>query len=95
MNDPGGYKSQLAARCHYLRQTINKERHEPMALCNHPIREGLECIGPFLEDLPTDCGLWEPHPQSHLIPAPQPERWRGRGRRGGYDMQRPWRSDWH
>ena len=90
MNDPGGYRNQLAARCVYLKQTINKERHEPMALCSHPIREGLECIGPFLEDLATDCGLWEAHAQSHLIPAPQPERWRGRGRRGG----RSWNNDW-
>ena len=39
------------------------------------MRSGKECIGPFLEDLTTSCGLWEANPQSHLIPLPQPERW--------------------
>lgn len=64
------------------------------AICYHPIREGKECVGPFLEDLSTSCRLWEPHPQSHLIPLPQPERWQGRRRREGFDMQRGRPADW-
>ena len=58
------------------------------------MRAGKECVGPFLEDLTTSCGLWEPHPQAHLIPLPQPERWQRRRRREGYDLQRGWRGDW-
>ena len=30
-------------------------------ICNHIIREGKDCIGPFLENLETDCGLWDPN----------------------------------
>jgi hypothetical protein len=30
-----------------------------VCLCEHPVRSGFDCIGPFIEDLPTDCGLWE------------------------------------
>jgi hypothetical protein len=65
-----------------------------LAVCEHPVREGKACVGPFLEDLATDCGLWEQHPESHLIPLPQPERWQRRRRREGFDLQRTWRSDW-
>jgi hypothetical protein len=53
-------------------------------VCQHPVREGLECVGPFLEDLVTSCGLWEPHPQAHMIPIPEPERW----------QQRRWGGNW-
>lgn len=31
-------------------------------LCLHAIREGRECVGPFLEAAETDCGLWEALP---------------------------------
>lgn len=30
-------------------------------LCNHIVREGKDCIGPFLENLETGCGLWDPN----------------------------------
>jgi len=30
-------------------------------LCNHIVREGKDCIGPFLENLETSCGLWDPN----------------------------------
>lgn len=29
-------------------------------ICQHIIRDGRECVGPFLDDHETDCGLWEP-----------------------------------
>jgi hypothetical protein len=28
-------------------------------LCQHIVREGSECVGPFLDDHETTCGLWE------------------------------------
>jgi hypothetical protein len=88
-------RTYLAVHCQHLYRSINPERREPTSLCLHPVREGQECIGPFLEDLTTDCGLWEPHPESHLIPLPQPERWQRRRRREGYDLHRPWGgNDW-
>jgi hypothetical protein len=86
--DLGSFKAQLAVHCMHLSRSIGREAREPVAICLHPVREGKECIGPFLEDLSTDCGLWEVHPQSHLIPLPQPQRWQRRRRREGYDLQR-------
>jgi hypothetical protein len=76
----------LAVHCLYLRRTLESGRLDPIVmLCQHPVREGKDCIGPFLEDLTTSCRLWEPHPQSHLIPLPEPERWQRRRRRQSYD----------
>ncbi len=51
----------LAIQCRYLRRTIDADRADGpvVCLCEHPIRTGFDCIGPFIEDLPTDCGLWE------------------------------------
>ena len=51
----------LAIQCRYLRRTIDAGRADGpvVCLCEHPIRTGFDCIGPFIEDLPTDCGLWE------------------------------------
>ncbi len=51
----------LAADCRYLRRTIDTARADGplVCLCQHPVRAGLDCVGPFLEDLPTRCGLWE------------------------------------
>jgi len=83
----------LAVHCQYLWRSISPDRRERSSVCLHPVREGEECIGPFLEDLPTTCGLWEPHPESHLIPLPQPERWQRR-RRAGYDLPRAWGGGW-
>ena len=82
----------FAIHCQYLRRTLEPGRIEQfVALCTHPVRDGKECIGPFLEDLQTSCGLWESHPQSNSIPLPQPERWQRRRRREGYDLTRDWR----
>ena len=51
----------LAADCRYLRRTIDSSRGDGplVCLCSHPVRDGFDCIGPFLEDMPTDCGFWE------------------------------------
>ncbi len=51
----------LAADCRYLRRTIDAARADGplVCLCQHPVRAGFDCVGPFLENLPTRCGLWE------------------------------------
>jgi hypothetical protein len=82
---------QLAIRCLYLSRSAEPGRSQTQCLCLHPVREGQECVGPFLEDLSTPCGLWERNPQASLIPAMQPDRWRRR-RPDGYDVQRQWRG---
>jgi hypothetical protein len=28
-------------------------------ICRHVIRDGSICVGPFLDDTETHCGLWE------------------------------------
>ncbi len=84
----------LAIHCQYLRRTIEPGRAEPFVMvCQHPVRDGSECIGPFLEDLGTGCGLWEAHPRSHLIPLPEPERWQRR-RRAGFDYRPSYSDGW-
>lgn len=58
----------LAADCRYLRRTIDSSRADGplVCLCEHPIRSGFDCVGPFLEDMPTDCRLWE-EPGARLV----------------------------
>jgi hypothetical protein len=90
MNNPRDDSVHLAVHCSYLVQPSERASREPQMLCGHPARDGRLCVGPFLHDLSTDCGLWEPHPNRHLIAAPVPDRWQGRRRRSGYDMQRGW-----
>jgi hypothetical protein len=87
----------LAVHCQFLRRTIEPGRFDGqiLTICQHPIRDGKECVGPFLDDIGTNCGLWEPHPHSQAIPLPQPERWQRRRRREGFDYQRGFRGDWH
>ena len=53
-------------------------------LCMHPAREGSDCVGPFLEDLTTTCGLWEPHPQKAPHPAAAARTLAATPRREGY-----------
>jgi hypothetical protein len=60
----------LAADCWFLRRTIEVgSKDDPLrTLCTHPIRDGFNCVGPFMEDLPTSCGLWEPGPPPRRTP---------------------------
>ena len=76
---------QLAVHCQWLKRSVEARGGDGVAtLCMHPAREGSDCVGPFLEDLSTHCGLWEAHPRKDLIPLPAPERWQRRRRREGY-----------
>lgn len=53
-----------AADCCYLRRTIDSSRLDGpvVTLCTHPIRDGFDCVGPFLDETSTECQLWEEHP---------------------------------
>ncbi len=53
--------SQMAIDCHWLRRTIDSSRvTDPyVMMCTHIVREGDDCIGPFLDDVETSCRLWE------------------------------------
>lgn len=51
----------MAIDCVWLRRTIDSSRRDPYAmLCTHIVRGDQDCIGPFLEDVETNCGLWDP-----------------------------------
>ena len=50
----------LAAKCAFLRVTMGERAGGHLVnLCLHIVREGRECVGPFLDDHETACGLWE------------------------------------
>ena len=53
----------IAARCSYLKVTLGSRPGGNLVnLCRHIIRDGSACVGPFLDDHETQCGLWEPAP---------------------------------
>lgn len=53
----------LAPRCAFLRTTLGSEPGSGLLnVCRHIVRDGSECVGPFLDDTPTTCGLFEPRP---------------------------------
>jgi hypothetical protein len=65
---PGPY----AADCTYLRYTIESGSSDGPVVgrCTHPIRTDFRCVGPFLDEMATDCGLWEPAtPAGRIRPA--------------------------
>jgi hypothetical protein len=53
----------MAIDCRWLRRTIESgQSQNPFrTLCTHIVRDGSDCVGPFLEDMETDCRLWEPN----------------------------------
>lgn len=53
--------TRFAAKCAYLQMTMGSHRLGPglINICRHIIRDGRECVGPFLDDTETTCGLWE------------------------------------
>ena len=59
--DPPRLEIRLAAKCAFLRMTMGERAGAGLVnLCQHIVREGRECVGPFLDDHETTCGLWEP-----------------------------------
>ena len=64
----------LAARCLHLKMTMAPRPATGLLnLCMHIVREGSECVGPFLDDAETTCGLWEPA-TGNGTPDPLPAR---------------------
>lgn len=58
-----------AAVCAFLRMTLDSRQPGGVVnLCTHIIRDGMLCIGPFLDDHETTCGLWELKPGSVARP---------------------------
>jgi hypothetical protein len=56
--------ARFAAQCRYLRVTLGSTPGGNLLnICQHIVREGRSCVGPFLDDTPTDCGLWERSPR--------------------------------
>lgn len=55
----------LAIDCMWLRRTIDSaQTNNPfLTLCTHIIRDGRDCVGPFLDGMETECKLWEPNVQ--------------------------------
>lgn len=52
-----------AVRCRYLRMTMGDRPGSGLVnICQHIVRDGRDCVGPFLDDTETHCGLWEPAP---------------------------------
>lgn len=53
----------LAVDCLWLKRTLETGvPDDPFRMiCTHIIRDGRDCIGPFLENIETDCQLWEPN----------------------------------
>lgn len=55
----------MAIECAWLKRTIDSSRPDPYVMvCSHIVRDGADCVGPFLEDVETDCGLWDANEQA-------------------------------
>ena len=63
-------QERIAARCLYLRTTLGNGG-DLLNICQHIVRDGMSCVGPFLDDAETDCGLWEYRPR--LLPPVRQE----------------------
>jgi hypothetical protein len=63
VTDVNRREERLAVDCLWLRRTIDSSRkNDPfVTLCTHIIRDGKDCVGPFLDSMDTDCQLWEPN----------------------------------
>jgi hypothetical protein len=62
-------EGRFAARCAYLKVTLGERPGGHLVnICRHIIRDGRECVGPFLDDHETACGIWEPAAANHAAP---------------------------
>ncbi len=58
-----------AAFCAFLKMTLDSKQHGGVVnLCTHVIRDGMQCVGPFLDDHETSCGIWELRPGTNPSP---------------------------
>ncbi len=63
-DDPPPYR--FAAKCAHLQVTMGSHRlgQGLINICRHIVRDGRECVGPFLDDTETTCGIWDPRPDT-------------------------------
>jgi hypothetical protein len=60
MRESEAQTARTAPNCRYLQMTFGNSPEQGLVnLCRHIIRDGSTCVGPFLEDTETRCGLWE------------------------------------
>ncbi len=60
MPDSPGPTRRYASDCRYLQMTFGATPQQGLInVCRHIIRDGSPCVGPFLDDTETQCGLWE------------------------------------
>jgi len=65
--EPAGPR--LAGKCAFLRSTLSREvQGDLVNLCMHIVREARQCVGPFLDDAQTTCGLWEERKEGQPLP---------------------------
>ncbi|MGI8926477.1 MAG: hypothetical protein ACR2HN_07505 [Tepidiformaceae bacterium] len=58
--------ARFAARCRFLQVTLGERAGGHLVnLCRHSVRDGSLCVGPFLDDTETSCGLWEGGERAH------------------------------
>lgn len=63
-----------AARCAFNRMTLDSARIGGVVnVCQHGAREGMECVGPFMDDFETTCGFWELKPGTAATPLFGPD----------------------
>jgi hypothetical protein len=63
MLDQPSVAQRLAVDCRWLHRTLDSSVHDDpyRMICQHIVREGAKCVGPFLENIETECQLWEPN----------------------------------
>lgn len=50
----------FATDCRFLQRTFDSSRIDSFVTrCRHIVRDGTDCVGPFLDEAETACGLWE------------------------------------
>ncbi len=59
-------RERRAADCRYLRYEVDAGSPDGpiVSRCSHRARDGFACVGPFLDEMPTTCGLWEEQPRN-------------------------------
>ncbi|MDP6604982.1 MAG: hypothetical protein QF664_01800 [Dehalococcoidia bacterium] len=68
----------MAIDCRWLRRTIDSGHAQSpfRTICTHIVRDGKDCVGPFLEDMETDCRLWDPNERlAARLPASVRDGW--------------------
>ena len=58
-------RPQLAMECVWLERRSDFSQPSPFSMiCGHFVREGSDCVGPFVQGIGTDCRLWDPREET-------------------------------